>query len=188
MMPATRPYVSRAGEKLAFALDHFGVDVRGLVCADLGCHAGGFTDCLLQRGAARVYAVDTSYHILDWKLRTDPRVVVMERTNALHVQLPEAVDLVTVDVGWTPQRLIMPHARSLLKPGGMALSLLKPHYEATPHERVRGKVRDENVDEVVARTVEELRAMGCEVSPPVESPLVGAKGKNREFLVLIRSG
>jgi 23S rRNA (cytidine1920-2'-O)/16S rRNA (cytidine1409-2'-O)-methyltransferase len=179
-------FVSRAGEKLAFALDEFHIDPPGLVCADLGCHVGGFTDCLLQRGASKVYAVDTGHHILDWKLRNDSRVVVMERANALHIALPEPVDLVTVDVGWTPQRLILPRAISLLKPAGRAISLLKPHYEAEDKERVRGKVRDDLVAEVVQRTLAELAELGVEVSGTVESPLTGGKGKNREFLLLVQ--
>src|SRR4051812_11330036 len=97
-------FISRAGQKLDHALTAFGVGVGGLVCADLGSNTGGFVDCLLQRGASRVYAVDTGYGVLDWKLRKDPRVVVMERTNAMHVRLPEPVDLVTIDVAWTRQR------------------------------------------------------------------------------------
>ncbi len=109
-------YVSRGGEKLAAALNHFEIDVSDLVCADLGSHVGGFVDCLVQRGAARVYSVDTSYGTLAWKLRRDPRIVVLERTNAMHVVLPEPVDLVTIDVGWTPQSKILPGAAGLLRP------------------------------------------------------------------------
>src|SRR5712675_3605403 len=98
------PFVSRAGQKLDHALTHFQLDVTGKTCADLGSNTGGFVDCLLQRGATRVYAIDTGYGALDWKLRKDPRVVVMERTNAMHVELPEKVQLVTIDVAWTKQR------------------------------------------------------------------------------------
>ena len=187
-MPDTsdqRRFVTRGGEKLAFALDQFGVEPDGLVCADLGCHAGGFTDCLLQGGAVRVYAIDTSHNILDWNLRNDARVVLMERTNALHVELPEPVDLATVDAGWTRQRLILPKALAMLKPGGRAISLIKPHYEASDKERMRGKVRDELVEGIVERTMEELRGLGMPVGPVIESPLLGAKGKNREFLLLV---
>src|SRR5579864_3600866 len=97
-------FVSRAGSKLDHALTTFVIDVSAKICADLGCSTGGFTDCLLQRGAAKVFAVDTGYGVLDWKLRNDPRVVVMERTNAMHVNLPESVDLVSIDVAWTKQR------------------------------------------------------------------------------------
>ncbi|MBP8950839.1 MAG: TlyA family RNA methyltransferase [Armatimonadetes bacterium] len=186
-MTQPRRFVSRAGEKLAFALEHFGISPAGLVCADLGCHTGGFTHCLLEHGAARVYSVDTSRNILDWNLRNDPRVVVMERTNALYVQLPEVVDLVTVDVGWTKQRLIIPKAAELIRSGGRIISLIKPHYEATDKERIRGKVRDELVDQVVTRVVDELRGLRFEVSDAVESPLLGSKGGNKEFLVLIQA-
>ncbi|TFG88259.1 MAG: TlyA family RNA methyltransferase, partial [Gemmatimonadales bacterium] len=134
-------FVSRAGRKLAAALDAFGLDVAGAICADFGCNVGGFTDCLLRRRAARVYAVDTGYGALAWTLRTSDRVVVMERTNALHCPVPEPVDLVTIDVGWTPQSRIVPAAMRWLKPagGGRIVSLLKPHYElgreagARPH-------------------------------------------------------
>ncbi|MCE5216568.1 methyltransferase domain-containing protein [bacterium] len=180
-----RPFVSRAGVKLAHALDAFGVVPEGWVCADLGCHAGGFTDCLLQRGAARVYSVDTSHNILDWNLRTDPRVVVRERTNALHVELPEPVDLVTCDVGWTPQRLILPHALTLLKPGGVIISLLKPHYEAERFERSRGKVKQEMVQGVVDRVIAGLGELGIQVREVVPSPILGRKGGNQEFLLLL---
>lgn len=129
--PDSQPYVSRGGEKLAAALDHFGIDISGRVCADLGSHIGGFVDCLLQRGAAKVYSVDTCYGTLAWKLRRDPRVVVLERTNAMHVSLPESVDLATIDVGWTPQAKILPNVASLLRPHGRVVTLVKPQYEAT---------------------------------------------------------
>src|SRR3954470_11288116 len=108
------PFVSRAGQKLEHALNTFHIDVNGQTCADLGSNVGGFVDCLLQRGAAKVYSIDTGYGVLDWKLRKDPRVVVMERTNAIHVTLPEKVSLVTIDVAWTKQRIILPAARRLL--------------------------------------------------------------------------
>src|SRR4051794_36941461 len=108
-------FVSRAGEKLDHALTAFALDVTGFTCADFGANAGGFTDCMLQRGAAKVYAVDTGYGALEWKLRRDPRVVVMERTNAMHATLPEEVDLVTIDVAWTKQRHILPAAWKAVK-------------------------------------------------------------------------
>ncbi len=106
-------FASRAGEKLQFALDQFQISVKDKICADLGSSTGGFVSCLLRNGASKVYSVDTSYGELAWTLRNDPRVIVMERTNALHVQFPEQVDLVTIDVGWTPQALILPKAISL---------------------------------------------------------------------------
>src|SRR4051794_23000262 len=122
------PFVSRAGQKLQHALDEFAIDVAHKICADLGCSTGGFTDCLLQRGAQKVYAVDTGYGVLDWKLRNDPRVVVMERTNAMHVELPAKMDLVTIDVAWTKQRNILPSARRIVRDDGIVISLIKPHY------------------------------------------------------------
>lgn len=107
--------MSRAGEKLEYALVQWKLDVRGLICADFGCSTGGFTDCLLQNGAAKVYAVDTDYGELAWTLRNDPRVVVMEKTNAMHGELPEKVDLITVDTSWTKQEFVLPNAIKQLK-------------------------------------------------------------------------
>src|SRR5579859_6656968 len=123
-------YVSRAGGKLEFALQEFNISVKDLVVADFGSSTGGFVDCLRQNGAKKVYAVETGYGTLDWKLRNDPRVVVMERTNAMHVDLPEKVDLVTIDTSWTKQKNILPNALHNLKPGKQIISLIKPHYEA----------------------------------------------------------
>src|SRR5688572_30828179 len=142
------PFVSRAGQKLEHALTTFDVNVTGRTCADLGSNVGGFVDCLLRRGAAKVYAVDTSYGTLDWRLRNDPRVVVMERTNAMHVELPEPVSLVTIDVAWTKQRLILPSARRLIDAGGDVVTLVKPHYEAEPTLLRKGVLPEENLDTV----------------------------------------
>src|SRR5688500_20011582 len=119
-------FVSRAGQKLDHALTHFHLDVSGQTCADLGSNTGGFVDCLLQRGAVKVYAIDTGYGALEWKLRKDPRVVVMEGTNAMHAALPEPVSVVTIDVAWTKQRHILPAARRMIAPGGNVVSLIKP--------------------------------------------------------------
>ncbi|HID12155.1 MAG TPA: TlyA family RNA methyltransferase [Candidatus Latescibacteria bacterium] len=180
-----RRFVSRAGEKLDHALNQFGVDVEGKVAADLGSHVGGFVDCLLGRGAARVYAVEVGKGVLDWKLRNDPRVVVMEGTNALYMELPEPVDLVTVDVGWTRQKFIASKAASLLKSGGLIISLLKPQYEAFPKERKGGIVRPECLKTVVHRTLNEIKTLGLEVLGVEPSPVPGSGG-NREFFVLLR--
>src|SRR5580765_6670445 len=122
-------YVSRAGQKLEHALKTFSVDPCGLTCADLGSNVGGFVDCLLQHGAAKVYAVEKGYGVLEWKLRKDARVIVMERTNAMHIELPEMVDLVTIDVAWTRQKNILPAAARILQPHGLVITLIKPHYE-----------------------------------------------------------
>ena len=185
--PESGVYVSRGGEKLAAALEHFALEVSDLVCADLGSHVGGFVDCLLQRGAARVYAVDTCYGTLAWKLRRDPRVVVRERTNAMHVALPEKVDLVTIDVGWTRQSKILPNVGGMILPDGRVVTLIKPHYEA-PAERLKaGLLPDEAVDEVVADVLEQVRRLGWEVQGTVVSPLRGQAGNRESFARLRRS-
>lgn len=178
-------FVSRAGDKLEHAISTFGVGVEGKVCADLGCNVGGFTDCLLRRGASRVYAVDTGYGVLDYGLRKNPRVVVMERTNAMHVSLPEAVGLVVIDVAWTRQRMILPAAMKLLgggREGGEIVSLIKPHYEAPKAWLKGGVLVAERVDEVVAGVRAEFGAMGLVVKGMVESPIKGTGG-NAEALV-----
>jgi len=169
-------YVSRGGYKLEAALDHFGLDVTGFVCADLGCSTGGFTDCLLQRGAARVFAVDTAYGQLAWKLRNDPRVVVTERANALHVDPAEPCDLCVVDLGWTKQQRAIPAAMKWIKPSGGIITLVKPHYESGEHQL------DDARAEAIARDV---IAQLPGVVGSIKSPLPGGKGGNAEWLVLI---
>ena len=179
-------YVSRAGWKLAGALDAFDVDVRGLSCADFGCNVGGFTDCLIRRGADVVYAVDTGYGELAWKLRKHPRVIVMERTNALHVDPPACVDLVCIDVAWTPQRLIIPAAMNWLNPGAMVISLLKPHYESakiTGH-KPHAALSEQESHNICLHVCEGLLAEGMTPSAVMHSPLIG-KGGNAEFLLLL---
>jgi 23S rRNA (cytidine1920-2'-O)/16S rRNA (cytidine1409-2'-O)-methyltransferase len=177
-------YVSRGGIKLAAALDAFGLDCTSVVSADLGSHQGGFVDCLLQRGAGRVHAVDTCYGTLAWKLRRDPRVIVHERCNALHVRLPEPVDLLTIDVGWTRQRLILPAARSMLAAGGRIVTLIKPHYEADPHLLVNGVLAAERLAEVVDGVLAEVRGLGLDLCGRCESPICG-HGGNREVFALL---
>ena len=179
------PFVSRAGEKLDHALNTFALDVSGLICADLGSNVGGFVDCLLQRGAVKVYAVETGYGVVDWKLRKDLRVVVMERTNAMHVTLPQPVGLVTIDVAWTKQRHILPAARRILSGEGKVVTLVKPHYEADPAMLQRGVLPTERVDEVVLRVRQGVESMGFEWVSDVMSPIKGAKG-NTEVLALLR--
>ncbi len=197
-------YVSRAGLKLEAALAGFELNVTGLCCADFGCHAGGFTDCLLRHGAAKVYALDPGYGVLDYRLRCDHRVVVMERTNALHCEPPEVVDLVTIDVGWTPQRHVIPAALRWIRPGvgpgiggAWIISLVKPHYELDDAER-KSLLRDGVLSHAVARTVVDrvvggFEALGARPIAIVPSPLGGAKSArrsggtgNREYLVLAR--
>ncbi len=177
-------YVSRGGDKLESALTTLDVDVSGLAVADLGASVGGFTDCLLQHGAAKVYAVDTAYGILAWKLRQDDRVVVLERTNALHACLPEPVDLVTVDAGWTPMHRILPAACGLLRPGSVVVALLKPQYEAASDELERGVVPPDRSAHVSARVIARLREEGYEVEAQAPSAVPGSGG-NREWFIRV---
>jgi 23S rRNA (cytidine1920-2'-O)/16S rRNA (cytidine1409-2'-O)-methyltransferase len=180
-------FVSRAGLKLEHALSSFNLAVEGLVCADLGSNTGGFVDCLLQRGAVKVYAIDTGYGVLDYRLRKDARVVVMERTNAMHVTLLEPVGLVTIDVAWTKQKHILPAARKMLKAQGQVVSLVKPHYEAQASMLRKGILQEEHLAEVIEGVKGEIAAAGFEVLGWVDSPILGAKG-NREMLVWLRMG
>ncbi len=178
-------YVSRAGEKLAVALDAFALDVTGWVCADFGSNVGGFTDCLLQRLAAHVFAVDTGYGELAWTLRKDPRVTVMERTNALYADPPGKVDLVTIDVAWTPQELIVPAAGRWLGPGGRIISLLKPHFELAKLQRRKphATLPDTQADKIAACVQGRLAEIALPPAAGVRSGLRG-KGWNREYILL----
>ena len=191
MSDPDKPFVSRGGEKLRAALDAFDLDPAGWVCADFGANVGGFTDCLLTRGAEKVYAVDTGYGELAWRLRKDPRVVVMERTNALHVDPPdEPVRLVVIDVAFTPQRLIIPAAAKWLAGDGHIVSLLKPHYERAKLEgakRSAGPMPPAEAEAIRDRIAEELSEMGYPPAAAIESPLRG-KGGNLEFLMHMKIG
>ena len=182
----TKPtYVSRGGEKLAAGLDAFDLHPAGYTCADFGCNVGGFTDCLLKRGAARVYAIDTGYGELAWTLRKHDQVVVMERTNAMHVDLPEPVDLVTIDVAWTRQSKILPSAARALKPGGRIVSLIKPHYEADRAQLRDGVLPDDEGERMLTQVANTIGDMGFVLERWIDSPIRGGKG-NREFLGLIK--
>jgi 23S rRNA (cytidine1920-2'-O)/16S rRNA (cytidine1409-2'-O)-methyltransferase len=192
-MPGEPPrFASRGGLKLQHALERFRVDPAGLTCADFGANVGGFTDCLIRAGAVRVYAVDTGYGNFAWALRNDPRVVVMERTNALHAAPPEPADLIAIDLGWTPQKHAIPAALRWLKEGGRIITLIKPHYELGPGERslLRAGVLEEGDAERVAhRTAEQLPALGVRVLGLTQSPLLGGASKkshgNAEWLALL---
>jgi 23S rRNA (cytidine1920-2'-O)/16S rRNA (cytidine1409-2'-O)-methyltransferase len=177
-------FVSRAGHKLAEALRAFTIDPAGLVCIDFGSHTGGFVQCLLRHAAARVYAVDPGYGILDAAVRADNRVVVCERTNALDYQPHEPADLITIDVGWTPQRLILPAARRCLRPGGRVITLIKPHYEAPKKYLRRGLLIAEYVDEVLAACREDITDLKWRIVAETASPVAG-HGGNREWLWLL---
>jgi 23S rRNA (cytidine1920-2'-O)/16S rRNA (cytidine1409-2'-O)-methyltransferase len=182
------PYVSRGGEKLAHALDVFGVDPSGRDCVDVGASTGGFTDVLLQRGAARVVAVDVGYGQLHEKLRTDTRVTVLERTNARDLtELPFAPDLVVADVSFISLRLALPPALALARPGWEAVVLVKPQFEAGRSEVGRGGVvRDVAVRRRVVRALTEAAlAWGGETAGVVDSGLPGPKGNREVFLHLV---
>ena len=180
------PYVSRGGLKLEKALRDFGVDPTGYVCSDSGASTGGFTDCLLQQGASKVFAIDVGYGQLAWKIRSDPRVVVMERTNIRYVtpeDLGEALDLSVVDVSFISLKIVLPAIQRLLKPTGQVLCLIKPQFEAGK-ENVgkKGVVRDPAVHEQVLRDFVALAAeLGFTLKNLTFSPVKGPEG-NIEFL------
>jgi 23S rRNA (cytidine1920-2'-O)/16S rRNA (cytidine1409-2'-O)-methyltransferase len=182
-------FVSRGGLKLEHALDVFGVDVSGKVAADIGASTGGFTDCLLKHGAARVYAVDVGRGQLDWRLRNDPRVVVMEGVNArFPLDLPEMVDLAAVDVSFISVALVLPNVAAVLKPGGYIIVLVKPQFEAARKEAPRGVVKDPLVHAaVLGRFVKWAAENGFRLLGLTISPVTGPAG-NHEFLVLLRPG
>jgi 23S rRNA (cytidine1920-2'-O)/16S rRNA (cytidine1409-2'-O)-methyltransferase len=184
------PYVSRGGVKLAAALDHFAIDPAGRVCLDVGASTGGFTDCLLQRGAARVYAVDVGHGQLDAKLRADPRVVVHEKVNARSlsaVEIPERVGVAVADVSFISLRLILPAMVPLVEPGGAIVVLVKPQFEAGRAEVPRGGVvRSPATRQRVVAEIEEVgRGLGMTVLGHLCAPIRGARG-NEEFLLGFR--
>jgi 23S rRNA (cytidine1920-2'-O)/16S rRNA (cytidine1409-2'-O)-methyltransferase len=183
-------YVSRGGEKLEAALDRFGVDPQGWTCADTGSSTGGFTDCLLQRGAARVYAIDVGKGILDWKLRSDPRIVVMEKTNARFVSaLPEPIALATLDVSFISLRLLFPVVRGWLAPRGQVVALIKPQFEAGRGQVGKGGVvRDPAVHRrVLSEVLAAAEGAGFAAAGLIDSPLKGPAG-NIEFLAHLLLG
>jgi 23S rRNA (cytidine1920-2'-O)/16S rRNA (cytidine1409-2'-O)-methyltransferase len=187
-------YVSRGGLKLEHALTHFQLQVQGLTAIDIGASTGGFTDCLLQHGARKVFAVDVGQGQLAWKLRQDPRVVVMEKTNARHLTqavLPppyKPADLVVIDCSFISLRKILPPAVALLKPSGKIVALIKPQFEAGKSEADKGEgvIRDPEIHERVLHELEEFTAgeLGLLWAGVVASPLLGPAG-NKEFLALI---
>lgn len=183
-------YVSRGGLKLAKAMDSFGLTLDGLTCADIGASTGGFTDCMLQNGAVKVYAVDVGYGQLAWKLRTDERVVNMERTNFRYVtkeQIPDELDFCSVDVSFISLSIIIPVMRTLMKDGAKAVCLIKPQFEAG-REKVgkKGVVRDKKVHiETVEKTVNTAVENNMTVLGLDYSPVKGPEG-NIEYLILLQ--
>lgn len=186
------PFVSRAGRKLAHALSHFALDPRGCVCLDVGASTGGFTDCLLQRGAQRVYAVDVGYGQLDMGLRGDPRVVVMERRNARHLQphdLPEPCGLITVDVSFISLTKVVPALLAHLAVGGRLLPMIKPQFEAGRGQVGKGGiVRDPALRrQVISGCVADLEALGLHALGVFDSPVAGMKGNREAFALFERA-
>ena len=190
LLAPDHPYVGRGGLKLAHALDTFGIEVRGRTALDVGASTGGFTDVLLQRGAAQVVAVDVGRGQLDWKLRSDPRVIVLERYNVRRLalaDLPGPVDVVTIDVSFISLRLVLPVVPAVLRADADVIVLVKPQFEAGRAEAHKGIVRD---DTVRARVVDEVAAAAAEVGlarmHSAPSPITGQKG-NVELLLHLRT-
>ncbi len=190
-LPATS-YVSRAGDKLASGIDAFGIDCQELTAMDIGSSTGGFTDCLLQHGASRVYAVDVGYGQLDWKIREDPRVIVHERCNIRYLaveEIPDPIDLVVIDVSFISLRIVLPCAIKFLGSAASVLMLLKPQFEVGKGQVGRGGiVRDENKrmevrDDLLAYT----ETLGFSTIGVMDSPVLGRKG-NKEILIALKAG
>jgi 23S rRNA (cytidine1920-2'-O)/16S rRNA (cytidine1409-2'-O)-methyltransferase len=183
-------FVSRGGDKLAWALVTFKVPVSGRICADVGASTGGFTDCLLQNGAARVYAIDVGYGQIDYALRQDPRVIVIERTNARYLEtLAEPVDLVTVDASFISLKILIPTIKNWLQPTADLILLIKPQFEAGREEVGKGGVvRDSKTHKrVLADVLGALKQMAFDIRGLTTSPIKGPAG-NTEFLTWIHSG
>jgi 23S rRNA (cytidine1920-2'-O)/16S rRNA (cytidine1409-2'-O)-methyltransferase len=182
-------FVSRGGDKLAAVLDSYPIDVIGRICADVGASTGGFTDCLLQNGAARVYAIDVGHGVLHWRLRNDSRVVVMEKTNARKLKtLPELVGLTTIDASFISLRTLLPVIREWLTPGAELIALIKPQFEAGKKDvGKQGVVRDPTIHQkVVERIVDEVIELDLHPQGVMRSPLMGPKG-NVEFFIWCRN-
>lgn len=184
------PFVSRGGIKLDHALDQFQLDVRGKVAADIGASTGGFTDCLLKRGASRVYAIDVGYGQLDYRLRQDARVVVMERVNARYpIPLPEKVDLATIDLSFISVTKVIPSVAQLLKERGYLVVLVKPQFESRKGEVGKGGIiKDPQLHAaILGRFIVWVVDNGFRLKGLIESPILGTEG-NREFFVLLKEG
>lgn len=193
LKPAPHQYVSRGGEKLAGALAHFPVVVAGKVAMDVGASTGGFTHCLLTKGVGKVYAVDVGYGQLDASLRQDPRVIVLERRNIRHLpaeDVPEPVDLITLDLSFISLTLVLPKVLEFLRPGGEILALVKPQFEVGKGQVGKGGVvRDPKLQQsAVDKVAKTARSLGLKVRPAFPSPLKGPKGNQEYFLYLISPG
>jgi len=187
---AARKYVGRGALKLEGALDHFQVDVAGKIALDIGASTGGFTDCLRQRGAARVYAVDVGQGQLDWKLRSDPRVIALEKVNARFLspeQIPDSIDICVIDVSFISLTLILPRAFELITPDGMVLALIKPQFELAREDVGRGGiVREPELHQKAQQKIANfVEAANYRVVGAVPSTITGTDG-NQEFFICIR--
>lgn len=181
------PYVSRGGLKLARGLEFFNIDPQGLVCADVGASTGGFTDCLLQRGARKVFAIDVGYGQLAWKLRNDPRVVVMERTNARYLKsgdIPEPLDLAVIDAAFISLKMLLPPLLAFFSCSASIIALIKPQFEAGKGQVGKGGViRDSGLHEMVINDIIVFgESIGLTSKGVIPSPILGPKG-NKEFLI-----
>jgi 23S rRNA (cytidine1920-2'-O)/16S rRNA (cytidine1409-2'-O)-methyltransferase len=185
-----QPYVSRGGIKLEGALNTFGIDATGMVVMDVGASTGGFTDCILQRGARRVYAVDVGYGKLAWKLRKDPRVINLERRNIRYLkkeEVPEELDLILIDASFISIEKVLSHLLDFMKKGSILVSLIKPQFEVGKGEVGKGGVVKDPLlhQRVIDRISEFSRRLGLSVLGLTESPLLGPKG-NKEFFIYLR--
>jgi len=189
--------VSRAYEKLKFALEKFNLDLTNKICADFGSSTGGFVQALTETKCKKIYSIETSKNRLHFVLKDDARVIVLDQTNAVHVQLPEKIDFISIDVGWTKQKLIIPNAVKNLKQNGKIISLIKPHYEAGHHGRTPKlfskksllraknleKLTDKELKEILEKVKKEIKDY-VKVIKIIESPVLGKRAKNKEFLML----
>lgn len=180
MQPIVPP--SRAALKLAKGLTEFEIDLTNLVCADFGANSGGFTAVMLNAGAELVYAIETGYGVLDWGLRNNQKVVVMERTNALHVELPQKIDFISIDTSWTKQSVILPSAIKNLKPNGQIVTLVKPHYEAEAKYLRKGLLQEEFLPQVLEKVDTDIIELGLIIKGKTISPITGKSGKNVEWV------
>jgi 23S rRNA (cytidine1920-2'-O)/16S rRNA (cytidine1409-2'-O)-methyltransferase len=185
----SKPFVSRGGEKLTAALESWSITPQGMICLDVGCSTGGFTDCLLQRGATKVYAVDVGYGQFDWRLRQDPRVVLIERTNIRSIApsaIPEPIDLVVIDVSFISLTKVFPSVIQFLRPRATVIALIKPQFEVGKGQVGRGGiVRDEAQREEAARRVLRYATeIGLQTIQTLASPIKGKKG-NQEILAIL---
>ncbi|MBL7685094.1 MAG: TlyA family RNA methyltransferase [Deltaproteobacteria bacterium] len=182
------PFVSRGGLKLAGALKYFDIDVQGHVCIDVGASTGGFTDCLLQNGAQKIYSIDVGYGQFDWKLRQDSRVVLFEKTNFRNMnadQIPEKVDGAVIDVSFISLKLILPVLRTFLKPGAWVLPMVKPQFELSPQEVKKGVVQSEVLQQkAVASVQENALSLGYQLFGSIAADIKGPKGNQEYFLFL----